>query len=296
MSKQKNIFIKNPKVQHLIEHIELIIGCLIAAISFNVFLIPNNIASGGVVGISIIINHLFKLEPAIIQWIINIPLLFIGLFLFGKKFALKTLLGSFILPLFIFITKNVPPLTLNPILATIYGGVGIGIGLGIVFKGNGSTGGLSILASIINNYTGMSIGNATMLMDSFVILIAAFVFNAEKALYALIVIFITSKAIDFIQLGFSYSKVAFVICNDVDEISAAILQELNRGLTKLSGFGGYTGGECTILMVVMNQSEVSTFKNLVKAKDPNAFIIISDTNEVLGQGFKFNDTYISKVK
>lgn len=276
---------RNSKVHYLIEHLELIAGCLITALSFNLFLLPNDIASGGVTGLSIIIRALLVFEPAITQWILNIPLFIISMLFLGKKYGIKTAIGSFALPFFIFITKSIVPPTQNPLLAAIYGGLGVGIGLGIVFKGNGSTGGLSILASLLNKYTDISIGKASMLMDAFVILIAAFVFNPEKALYALIVVFITGKAIDFIQLGFSYSKVAFVISDKSEAISCAILNDLERGLTKLSGHGGFTGEERNVLMVVMEQSEISRFKSIVEAKDPHAFILISDTNEVLGQGF-----------
>lgn len=285
---EKYIKNKNSKVPYIIEYSELILGCFITALSFNLFLLPNNIASGGVVGLSIIIKALFGFEPAVTQWVLNIPLFIIGLFFLGKKYGIKTALGSFTLPLFIFLTKDIIPPTKNPLLATVYGGLGVGIGLGIVFKGKGSTGGLSILASLLNKYTDISIGKASMLMDALVILIAAFVFNPEKALYALIVVFLTGKAIDLIQLGFTYSKVAFVISYKTDAISYAVLNNLERGLTKLSGHGGYTGEERNVLMVVMEQSEVSRFKALVEAEDPHAFIFISDTNEVLGQGFNLD--------
>lgn len=279
---------KNTKYHYVIQYFQLIIGCLIAAVGFNVFLKPNQVASGGMVGISLIVKSLFNIEPAITQWIGNIAVIFVGLFLLGKKYILRTAFGSFILPLFIFFTKDLNAVTLNPLLGAIYGGLLAGIGLGLVFKSDGSTGGTSIIASIINKYFGVSLGNSQGLIDASVIIAAAFVFDGEKALYAIISLFITSKAIDIVQLGFSGSKVAFVVSKEAEIIKEYVLKDLDRGITKLSGFGGYTDEERTILMVVMDKSEVNRFKDLVKSIDSKAFIIISDTHEVLGQGFNLN--------
>ena len=273
---------------HIVENFQILLGSFLTALGFNIFLNPNDIASGGVAGISVIIKHLLGIQPAITQWTLNIPLFFLGLIILGRVYGLRTVVGSFFLPLFIFLTKNIPPITSNPLLASIYGGLVVGIGLGLVFKGNASTGGLSIIASIVNKYTGFSIGKCQMLTDACVVISASFVFSADKVLYALISIFLTSKAIDLIQLGFTSSKVAFVVSDRSDEISSIILKNLNRGLTKLSGMGGYTEENRTVLMVVMEQSEITRFKNMVETIDPTAFIIISNTHEVLGKGFNLH--------
>lgn len=273
---------------NLIDNIQILLGSFVTAVGFNVFLNPNDIASGGVAGISVIIKHMLGIQPAITQWALNIPLFFLGLMVLGKLYGLRTVVGSFFLPLFIYFTKNLTPLTLNPLLASVFGGLVVGIGLGLVFKGNASTGGLSILASIINKYTGFSMGKCQMITDAFVVISASLVFTPDKVLYALISIFVTSKAIDLIQLGFTSSKVAFVVSDKSDDISKIILQNLDRGLTKLSGLGGYTDENRTVLMVVMEQSEITRFKNLVATIDPTAFIIISNTHEVLGKGFNLH--------
>ncbi|SMC23831.1 Uncharacterized membrane-anchored protein YitT, contains DUF161 and DUF2179 domains [Clostridium acidisoli DSM 12555] len=278
-----------PKVHsQIVENLEILLGSFLTALGFNVFLNPNDIASGGVAGISVIIKHVFGVQPAITQFALNIPLFFLGLIILGKLYGLRTVVGSFFLPFFIFLTKNIPAITLNPLLASIYGGLVVGIGLGLVFKGNASTGGLSIIASIVNKYTGFSMGKCQMLTDACVVISASIVFSPDKVLYALISIFLTSKAIDLIQLGFTSSKVAFVVSDKSDEISKIILKNLNRGLTKLSGLGGYTEESRTVLMVVMEQSEITRFKNMVEAIDPSAFIIISNTHEVLGRGFNLH--------
>ncbi len=273
---------------NLLDNFEILLGSFITAIGFNTFLNPNDIASGGVSGISVIIKHMLGIQPAITQWALNIPLFFLGLIVLGKLYGLRTVVGSFFLPLFIYFTKNLPPLTSNSLLASIFGGLVVGLGLGLVFKGNASTGGLSIVASIVNKYTGFSMGKCQMITDAFVVISASLVFTPDKVLYALISIFVTSKAIDLVQLGFTSSKVAFVVSTKSDDISKIILQNLDRGLTKLSALGGYTDEKRTVLMVVMEQSEITRFKNLVETIDPTAFIIISNTHEVLGKGFNLH--------
>ncbi|NMM65394.1 YitT family protein [Clostridium sp. P21] len=291
MLEVKKEIVRSNNFNCLWEYFQIVIGCFITAISFNVFLAPNQIVSGGTAGLSIIVKQLYGVEPAITQWATNIPLFFIGLLFLGKKFGVKTAFGSCVLPLLILLTKNMPTVTQNPILSSVYGGVLAGIGLGLVFRSNGSTGGTSIIATLINYYTGFSIGKSQLIIDGLVILSGGLVFNVEKILYALIVNFITGKAIDLIQLGFTSSKLAFVVSDRVEEIRNAVIKDLDRGLTKLSGVGGYTEEEHDVLMVVMQQMEVNKFKVLVKEYDPNAFIIISDTHEVLGMGFD-----LSKVK
>ncbi|MCM8710733.1 YitT family protein [Clostridium sp. SYSU_GA19001] len=281
-SKRKSSF-----VTPLIEYSLLIIGSLITAVSFNVFLVPNNIASGGVTGTSLVIEKIFGIQPAFTQWALNIPLFIVGIILFGNKFGLKTAVGSVLLPLFILMTKNIGPIADDLMLNAVFGGLAVGIGLGLTLKSKGSTGGFSILAYIIHDYTGITIGNCMMIFDSIVITAAGFAFGAEKALYALISLFITSKAIDFVQMGFGFSKVAFVISENNEAIQTAILNDLDRGVTKLSSYGGYTGKEKGMLMVVVGQNEVTKLKNMIKSYDPNAFIIMCDTYEVLGKGFKF---------
>lgn len=268
------------------EYALLVVGSFIMAASFNLFLNPNQIATGGVTGISTILQHLMGWSPALTQWGLNIPLFLLALWLLERNFGVKAAVGSVVFPLCVLLTSHLEAPTHNTLLASIYGGVGVGIGLGIVFRGRGSTGGLGLAAQIIHKYTGVSLGVAVAVLDGLVIVWSGFVFSPENALYALIGLFVTSKTIDVIQLGLRYAKVAFIISEHTEEIRQAILHELDRGLTELSGAGGYTGASRTVMMVVVNQNEVSRLKALVQAVDQNAFVIISDTNEVLGEGFK----------
>ncbi len=273
-------------VRHAIDTAMILAGSLITALAFNLFLVPNHIASGGVSGISIIVQALFGMEPAYTQWALNIPLFVAGYLLLGQDYAIRSLLGTVVLPLFVFLTKDFPVPTTDPLLASLYGGIGVGLGLGIVFRGRGSTGGLSTLAQIIQKYSGLSLSVCVVLMDGTVIALAMFVLSPEKALYALIGLYITGKIIDAIELGFNYTKVAYIIAEKTEEISEAVLSQLDRGLTKLDGRGGYTGDKRTVLMVVVGQSEVTRLKTLVRTLDPTAFVIITNAHEVLGEGFK----------
>ncbi|MCK9858064.1 YitT family protein [Paenibacillus sp. ATY16] len=266
--------------------LQVIIGSFVVALSFNLFLAPNGIASGGVSGISILVHKTLGITPAYTQWALNIPLFLAGLLLLGKRFALKTLLGTIVLPLFVLLTADWSPPTDNMLLAAIYGGIGVGIGLGIVFRGRGSTGGLDLAAQILHRYTGIPLGLAVACFDGCVIAASGILISPEAALYALIGLFVTSKTIDIIQSGIPLSKVAFIISDQADLLVNAILHDLDRGVTRLDAHGGYTNEKRQVLMAVVGQMEVAKLKQLVRAVDPGAFVIISNTAEVVGQGFK----------
>jgi uncharacterized membrane-anchored protein YitT (DUF2179 family) len=275
-------------LRRIMEYAYLLVGSLLIALSFNLFLNPNRIATGGVAGLSTIFQQVWGITPAYTQWALNIPLWILGLVLLGGRFGVKTAIGSFVLPLFVLLTAGLSPLTDQPLLAAIYGGMGIGIGLGLVFRGRGSTGGMDVAAQVLHNYSGLSLGAAIALIDGVIITSAGFVFSAEKALYALIGLFITSKAIDLVQVGPNTSKVAFIISNASDQITQAVLYELDRGLTRLQGAGGFTNEHKQVMMVVIGQREVTRLKQVIRDADPYAFVIISGTSEVFGEGFKLH--------
>ncbi|RKD21888.1 hypothetical protein BEP19_14595 [Ammoniphilus oxalaticus] len=268
------------------EYAFLFIGSFCIALAFNLFLAAFDIASGGVSGISIITKHLFNWRPAFTQWVFNLGLIGLGFVVLGRQFGLKTIIGTLVLPLFVFLTEGWPTITDEPLLAALYGGVGVGLGLGLVFRANASTGGTDLIAQIIHKFTGLSLGIAVLLIDGLVVLSAAIVFGPEQALYALIALYITGKTIDVIQVGLNVSKIAFIIAQDAEKIQQAILYEMDRGVTKIPGYGGYTDKERPVLMCVVSQNEINTLKQAVREIDPAAFIIVTSANEVLGEGFK----------
>lgn len=276
----------HPKLEAIIEYVYVLIGSAIVAIAFNMFLLPNKIASGGVSGISTILDSLFGFEPAYVQWMFNIPLFFAGLFLLGKQFGAKTLAGTIFLPLVVFMTNDYGAWTMDPLLGALFGGIGVGLGLGIVFRGKASTGGTDLAAQIINKYTGLTLGTCVALIDGLIVLSAAIIFDIERGLYALISLYVTTKTIDLVQIGFGRSKMAMIITEKQNEVRECILNKIDRGVTKLSAYGGYTDNERPILMCVVDQTEFTKLKQLVKTIDPTAFVIVMDASEVLGEGFK----------
>jgi len=270
----------------IVEYVYVIVGATIIAIGFNVFLLPNQVASGGVSGISTILHGLFGWNPGIVQYAFNIPLFIAGVLLLGKKFGIKSFIGTITLPFIVLLTNSWEPWTDNPLLGALFGGIVVGLGIGLVFKGNASTGGTDLLAQIITKFTGLSLGTSVLLIDGVIAISAAIVFDLEKGLYALIGLYVTTKTIDIIQLGFSQSKMVYIITLKQDEVREAIYAEINRGVTKLPAIGGYTGEARPVLMVVVYQTEFTKLKQLIKSVDPSAFVIVSDAYEVLGEGFK----------
>ncbi|MGY3189751.1 uncharacterized membrane-anchored protein YitT (DUF2179 family) [Lysinibacillus sp. TE18511] len=270
----------------IMEYVYVVVGAAVIAIGFNVFLLPNQIASGGVSGISTILHGLFGWNPGYVQYAFNIPLFIAGVLLLGKKFGIKSFIGTVTLPLIVLLTHSWEPWTDNPLLGALFGGIVVGLGIGLVFKGNASTGGTDLLAQIITKFTGITLGTSVLLIDGMIAISAAIVFDLEKGLYALIGLYVTTKTIDIIQLGFSQSKMVYIITMKQDEIRDAIYAEINRGVTKLPAIGGYTGEARPVLMVVVYQTEFTKLKQLIKSVDPSAFVIVSDAYEVLGKGFK----------
>ena len=270
----------------IMEYVFVIVGAAIIALGFNVFLFPNQIASGGVSGISTILYGMFGWNAGLVQYAFNIPLFIAGVLILGKKFGIKSFVGTITLPFFVILTESWDPWTLNPLLGAIFGGIVVGLGIGLVFKGNASTGGTDLLAQIITKFTGLTLGTSVLVIDGVIAVSAALVFDLEKGLFALIGLYVTTKTIDIVQLGFSQSKMVYIITKEEVKVRDAIYKEINRGVTKLSAIGGYTGEERPVLMVVVYQTEFTKLKQLLKTVDPQAFVIVSDAYEVLGEGFK----------
>lgn len=275
----------------MLDYIFVLIGSAIIGISFNVFLLPNKIASGGVSGISTILHWTMGLPPSYVQWALNIPLFICGIIFLGSSFgyfqyALKTLVGTVFLPFVVFLTSGWDAATVNPLLGALFGGVGVGLGLGIVFKGNASTGGTDLAAQIISKYTGLTLGISVVLIDGMIVLASAITLSLESALYALIGMYLTAKVIDVVQMGFSESKMAFIISNKHELLRPKILKEIDRGVTRWEGYGGFTDDPRPILLCVVSPREITKLKQLVKEVDPSAFVIVTNATEVLGEGFK----------
>lgn len=279
--------IKKNWYRYLIEYIGITIGTIIMALSLNLFLEPNTIAPGGVTGLAIVIKKIFGIDVAITNLAINIPLFIFGLIALGKAFGAKTLYGTFALSFFIGILPN-GNLVNELLLAAIFGGVLMGIGLGIVFRFGGTTGGTDLAGAILNKYfPGFSTATFMMVIDLCVVAIAGIVDKKlETSLYSVIALYIIVKVIDLILEGLGYAKAFFIISQYPDKIGNTILEKLNRGVTVLKGRGMYTGQDRDVLLCVVNRSQVTKLKEIVHQIDKNAFVMVADIYEVLGEGFK----------
>ncbi|MCG7344579.1 YitT family protein [Sporosarcina sp. ACRSL] len=267
------------------DYIQIIFGAALVGLAYNIFFLPARIAAGGISGVSTILYELFGYSPAYVQWLINIPLILLGLLLVGKEFSAKTIVGTFFVPFVIYLTSGLQLSVDNPFLSSIYGGIMLGIGLGIVYRGNGSTGGTALIAQLLKKYTRISSGFSQLIVDGIVVVTSAFVFNFELALYALMSIYVTSKVIDFVQLQTSPTKLVLIITEHEEKIQSIIQNEIDRGLTKVQSTGGYSNNEKTMILCVVEQSEAVYLKKLLQAAEPSSFVIFLNASEILGLGF-----------
>ncbi|WP_214807200.1 YitT family protein [Exiguobacterium sp. s102] len=275
------------------DYVYLLLGSLFVASAFSLFLAPNQLASGGVSGLSIVLNDLFGISPGLFQLVANVLLLAIGWMILGMGFGVKSLVGSIFLPVVILIYERfeVPAATMNPMLAAIFGGAGVGIGLGLIFKGRASTGGMDLIAQILHRFTKLPIHLCIALLDGTIVISAGIIFSLEIGLYALVALFITIKMIDIVQLGITNDKLAYIISDQREALVKEIFQTLDRGATEIEAAGAYTRKRKPMLMVVVRQGEITTLKEIVKHIDPEAFLVVSEAHEVLGLGFTDDKRY-----
>jgi uncharacterized membrane-anchored protein YitT (DUF2179 family) len=270
--------------------LQIVLGCAIIGLSYSMFLIPHHFVPGGVSGLAIIINYFIKLPVGAMIIVLNIPIFVFGLRTMGKKYVLKSLAGMLISSVMIDafnLVLRIPSATDNKILASIYGGILLGIGLGIVFRGHASTGGSDIVGMVVSKYTGISIGFGIMITDFIIISASGFAFRQlEAPLYGYIVLFISTKVIDMILEGWNYSKLVIITSNRTVEIEKFILNTLERSGTALKSRSLYLNREGEIILTVIHRKQLAELRDYIKEIDPQAFVIINDTYDVLGKGFK----------
>lgn len=270
--------------------LQIVFGCAIMGLSYSLFLIPHHFVPGGVSGVSIILNYFFELPVGAMIIVLNIPIFVFGLRTMGKKYVLKSLAGMLLSSVMIDVFNQVlriPSATDNKILASIYGGILLGLGLGIVFRGHASTGGSDIVGMVVSKYTGISIGFGIMITDFVIISASGFAFRQlEAPLYGYIVLFISTKVIDMILEGWNYSKLVIITSNRTVEIEKFILNTLERSGTALKSRSLYLNREGEIILTVIHRKQLAELRDFIKEIDPQAFVIINDTYDVLGKGFK----------
>ncbi|GAB0170239.1 YitT family protein [Lysinibacillus sp. CTST325] len=282
---------KNPVRKLIIRTIMVALGAFIMALGLELFLVPNHIMDGGIVGVSIITSHLLNLPLGIFIFILNLPFIFLGYKQIGKTFALSTGLGITVLSLTTLFLHNLNPFTQDTLLATVFGGMILGIGVGIVIRYGGSLDGTEILAILFNSKTPFSVGEIIMFCNLLIFAVAGFVFTWEQAMYSILAYYIAYKMIDIVIQGMEESKSVYIISDEIDEIGQTIMDRLGRGVTFLHGEGAYTGNDKKVIFTVITRLEESKLKSIVAEIDDHAFLAIGNIAEVRGGRFKKRDIH-----
>lgn len=268
----------------------IILGGLIQALALRTFLVPAQLVGGGISGIAQILHYLWNWPIGVVTLLGNLPLFVIGWrYLGGPRFAIRTILAVLsytILTDILVELTGTAPITDDILLNSLYGGIMLGVGLGLVYLGRGTSGGTDILGRILNQRLGMSISLAYMITDSFAVLLAGFFFGWDKALYGLIMIYISGVAADMISQGTNVIREAMIITDETEKVVVAITEELGRGTTIIQAKGGYTQKDRPIVFCVVTAAEVIRLKTIVHDADPDAFMVVGRANEALGEGFK----------
>lgn len=273
-----------------IESISIIIGNLLLAFAVAFFIIPNDILTGGVAGVAIALSPLLNISVETIITAMMVICFVLGSFFLGKDFALKTIASSILYPVFLNIMSNLAvPLGVEPILASLYGGLISGLGIGIVFRVGASTGGMDVPPLILGKYTKIKTHSWMIIVDGLTILLGITTFGLNAALIGLISAYSMSKMVDTVQtLSGVSTKQVFIITDRVDEVLHEILISIDRGATILEAMGGYTREPRKLIMTVLSTNQYAQLEKLVKEIDMDAFLIVSDATEVHGNGFYKN--------
>lgn len=282
----ENILRRINKKYRIRRYFELVIGVFILAFSYNLFLFPNNIVFGGVGGLAIIVNRVFDLNPSVFIYIMSSLLLIISYLVLGKEKTLASLVGSLLFPFFVQLTSNVLAYIniqdTEILLCALFGGVLYGFGAGLVFKAGFTSGGTDIVNQIISKYLHVSMGNAMLMSDGFVVLLGSFVFGINKLMYALIVIYIIGILTDKVLLGISDSKAFYIITEKDDEVKDFVLKYLNHGVTIFETRGGFKKEKQKMLLCVVPTKDYFRLKEGIHEIDNHSFFVVTDAYEVSG--------------
>lgn len=270
-----------------LRYLGIMAGCLVAASSINLFVVPSSLLTGGVTGIAIIFYFLTGLPIGAQTLAYNVPLLIASYKLLGKKYTLDVVIGTMIFSFALDATKFLAAYTPTQdlMLASIYGGIFNGIGYGIVFRMNGSTGGFDILGAIFKKYYSMDIGSVIFGFNCLIVIVAGALFNVNSAMFTLICMYLTSQMTNKVIDGINQRKAILIISDKAKDIADGIIADIGRGVTFLNGEGAYTGDPKKIVMVVVSMTQIAKIKIVVKTVDPNAFMLILAASEVQGRGF-----------
>ena len=271
--------------ERFFSYAQIILGAMVGGAAYPLFMTPNKIAPGGITGIATILNHLFQWPVGTVTLILNVPLFLISYRAMGRIFAFRSLVATLFFTLFIDVLP-LQPMTTDPLLGALYGGVMLGAGLGLIMRGGATTGGSDMVARMVNKrFQFISTGSFLFAIDFAVVVSAGFLIGATEALYSLICIFLSARVMDTIIIGFSSNKACFIISSRWQEISDRIMRDMDRGVTQLTARGAYTGAERPTLLCVIGRSEIMALKRILREEDEKAFVIIVEAHEAIGDGF-----------
>ena len=271
-------------------YLQILAGCLLGAAAYPAFLIPNNIAPGGLTGVATILNYLFHWPVGTVSLLLNVPLFIIGYRSMGKIFAFRSLIATALFSLLIDVLP-IRPVSEDPLLGTLFGGVVLGAGLGLILRGGATTGGTDMIARMVHRRLPfISVGMFLFAIDCLVVLGAAVAIGTEQALYAFINIYVCSKVIDAVMMGFGGNKACFIMSARWEAVTARLMKEVGRGVTHLNARGAYTGKQQPVVLCVAARQEIMLVKRIVQEEDEKAFMFITEAHEALGEGFSRLDS------
>lgn len=291
MQKLKEINFSKEKCQLCKDYALIVLGTFLAGSAFDWFFLHYDLAPGGVTGISTVLAHYLPLTVGMMSFLINVPLFLLGWKTVGWRFAVRSFIAMTLMSFFI---DAVPPLDVsgNAMLASIFGGAMLGVGLGMVVRAGATTGGTDMAAKMVHQVVGfLSIATILLIIDAAVVMFAAVTFGMEAGLWALITLFVSSKAMDMVIKGFNTAMQFMIISPESEEIVRRIHREIDRGCTRLMAEGTYSGKPVGTLLCVLSRTEAPRLKKLIAEVDPNAFVTVCDVNEALGHGFTGEKMY-----
>lgn len=271
----------------------ILLGAAIFSFGIVHFNMQHNLGEGGFTGITLLLYFLWGIDPAITNIILNIPVFFIGWKFLGRNTFIYTIIGTFAVSLFLRLFQIKPfviHLEHDMFLVALFAGVFIGIGLGIIFRYGGTTGGVDIIARIVNKNVGWSMGRTMFLFDLVVITTSIFVIlELSEGMYTLVAVYVAARVIDFLQEGAYSAKGATIISDHSDEIAELIKKKMDRGVTVLDGRGSYSGIKRDVLYCIVGRNEIVRLKSIIRNVDPHAFVAVTTVHDVLGEGFTLDE-------
>ena len=268
------------------KYLTIFIGALIASVGLELFLIPNEVIDGGVVGLSIMAQTLSGFSIGMFLILFNLPFLYLGYKQIGRSFAIATMVAICFLAGWSEVMEEIPAVTTDPFLAAIFGGIIDGVGVVLIIRAGGSLDGTEIVAIIMDKKSVFSVGEVVMFINLFILSSAGLLYGWDKAMYSLVAYFVISKMIDVVIKGLDESYAVMIVTNSHADITSALNDRLGRGVTLLHGAGGYTGESKEVLYCVVTRLEVDKLKEIVLEKDENAFVTINAVHDIIGGRFK----------